>query len=226
MASPWPAGPAGLLSPASAATLNSSLSRTVSRQQLASTHLSLPTPTAPCVNVHLSGNHAADSGQATSTAPTKGEGTPARTRKLAVLQGLIPESPAAPEAREEREKSSASNIQAQGAASASTLLGTRLLFGMPTAGLDGGSYVRPGGDDGSVVSVGVAGHSLQRMGCGMGGGGMGAVATKIMPALKTPVLPAPLTPMGYTPRRTQLDESTLQYLMQKWGGRQLREAHV
>jgi hypothetical protein len=84
--------------------------------------------------------------------------------------------------------------------------------------------VRPEGDDGSVV--GAAGHNLQRMGCGMGGGGMGAVATKIMPALKTPVLPAPLTPMGYTPRRTQLDESTLQYLMQKWGGRQLREAHV
>jgi hypothetical protein len=222
MASPWPAGPAGLLSPASAATLNSSLSRTVSRQQLASTHISIPTPTTPCVNVHLSGNHAADSGQAVSTAPAKG--TRARTRKLAVLQGLIPESPAAPEARE-REKCSASNIQAQGAATgASTLLRSRLLFGMPTAGLDGGSYVRPEGDDGSVV--GAAGHNLQRLGCGMGGGGMGAVATKIMPALKTPVLPAPLTPMGYTPRRTQLDESTLQYLMQKWGGRQLREAHV
>lgn len=224
MASPWPADPAGLLSPASAATLNSSLSRTVSRQQLASTHITLPTPTTPCVNVHLSGNHAADSGQAASTAPTKGEGTRARTRKLAVLQGLIPESPAALEARE-RKRSSASNIQAQGAATgASTLLGTRLLCGMPTAGLDGGSYVRPGGDDGSVV--GDAGHNLQRMGCGMGGCGVGAVATKIMPALKTPVLLAQLTPMGYTPRRTQLDESTLQYLMQKWGGRQLREADV
>jgi hypothetical protein len=222
MASPWPAGPAGLLSPASVATLNSSLSRTVSRQQLASTHITLPTPTTTCGTAHLSGNHAADSGQAASTAPTKGEGTRAPTRKLAVLQGLIPESPAAPEARK-REKSNASNIPAQGAATgASTLLRTRLLFGMPTAGLDGGSYVRPGGDDGSVV--GAAGHNLQRVGCGMRGGGMGAVATKIMPALKTPVLPAPLTPMGYTPRRTQLDESTLQYLMQKWGGRQLKEA--
>ena len=31
--------------------------------------------------------------------------------------------------------------------------------------------------------------------------------------------PPPLTPMSYTPRRTQLDDRTLQYLMSKWGGR-------
>jgi len=32
-------------------------------------------------------------------------------------------------------------------------------------------------------------------------------------------LTTPLTPMGYTPRRTQLDDVTLEYLMNKWGGR-------
>ena len=73
--------------------------------------------------------------------------------------------------------------------------------------------------------VGAARHEWQGMEGGMVGSGLGGASTKRVPALKSPALPAPLTPMGYTPRRTQLDESTLQYLMQKWGGRQLREAH-
>lgn len=224
MVSPLQSGPAALLSPAPAAALDSSLSRTGAQQQLASTRatrITLPSPTTPCGPAHSSAQYAAQQGPAASTAHTHGEGARTRTRKIAVLQGLIPESPMAPKVREQR---SASNLPQHGAASgASTRRGSGLPFGMPTAGLDGSPHLRPG--DGDVDVMGAARHQWQGMEDGLVGSGLGGAAAKRVPALKAPALPAPLTPMGYTPRRTQLDESTLQYLMQKWGGRQLREAH-
>ena len=43
--------------------------------------------------------------------------------------------------------------------------------------------------------------------------------------LQLPETPTPLTPMGYTPRRTQLDDPTLRYLMRKWCGQRVNEQH-
>ena len=215
MVSPLQSGPAVLLSPAPAAALDSALSRTGSQQQLCSTRatrITLPSPTTPCGPAHSSAQYAAQQGPAASTA---------RTRKIAVLQGFIPESPMAPQAREQR---GASNLPQHGAASgASTRRGSGVPFGMPTAGLDGSPYLCPG--EGDMDAMGAARHQWLGMESGTVGSGLGGGAAKRVPALKAPALPPPLTPMGYTPRRTQLDESTLQYLMQKWGGRQLREAH-
>ena len=92
---------------------------------------------------------------------------------------------------------------------------------------------RPGATNGVPAVVAAAAVSAAWGGARAGGAGAcGSVLQRHLPPdtpaqRSKPTLrvtdvtsgPPPLTPMSYTPRRTQLDDRTLQYLMSKWGGR-------
>ena len=207
-------GLAGLLSPDSAEALDTSLSRTAERSN---------TTPASCKS-HLDPaqitSKYAHSDQKVSNQEYAGVAATNSSRHMlrpGVLEGNLFDLPLAEQRAQDR-----FDLDKQGIGAGAMSMSTQ-----PQAmasGKDLGSGMRL-----SEVSSGAQGVSEYNHGNGGLARGIEPQSAQGVelkfPTLEIPSLPVPLTPLGYTPRRTQLDDASLQYLMDKWGGRQGRGSH-